>query len=437
MVKSTGLRASLVLSLLLVAVVVACSSGAEPAEDTPVAAAAAAAAPAAPAAAAAPTAAPAAPTAVEPPAPTSTPVPAVRSTSPTAELIGDFTKASEFAGLMGWINSEPFTLESQRGKVVLVDFWTYTCINCIRTLPYLKDWHDKYADQGLVILGVHAPEFDFEKIRENVVDAVKEFELKYAVAQDNDFVTWRLFQGNRGVWPAKYLIDKDGFIRYTKLGEGDYAVTEEKIRELLAEAGAGAAVMDIAQSLEPQREMDPGARMTRVTREIYGGYRRSYGNIQAGTQPPYIANREFYTQADVDILYEDPGDHRNHFLYLHGLWHNGPESVTHARQTEGYEDYVAIMYYATTVNVVMSPEEGEPYQVRVTMDGRALEPTEAGSDIQFDEDGNSYVLVDEPKMYRVVKAPFPMFGGSGYELRLSSNSADFSVFAYTFGGFKN
>ena len=424
---------AVVLSLLLSAIVVACSSGAEPAQDTPVAVAAVPAAPAGAAAPKAPAAAPAAPTAVEPPAPTPTPVPAVRSTSPTAELIGDFPKASEFAGLMGWINSEPFTLESQRGKVVLVDFWTYTCINCIRTLPYLKDWHDKYADQGLVILGVHAPEFDFEKIRENVVDAVKEFELKYAVAQDNDFVTWRLFQGNRGVWPAKYLIDKDGFIRYTKLGEGDYAVTEEKIRELLAEAGSGTAVMDIEQNLEPRPEMDPAARTTRMTREIYGGYLRSYGAIRAGTQPPYIANREFYTEPDADLLYEDPGDHRNHFLYLHGLWHNGPESVTHARETEGYEDYVATMFYATTVNVVMSPEEGAPYQVRVTIDGRALEPTESGSDVQFDEDGNSYVLVDGPRMYRVVKVP--EYGG--HELRLSSNSADFSVFAYTFGAFKN
>ena len=420
MVKSIGLPASLALSLLLSAFVVACSSGDEPAADTPAAAAAA------------PSETPTTRVVEEPAAPTSTPVPVVASTSPTAALIGDYPKASEFAGLMGWINSEPFTLESQRGKVVLIDFWTYTCINCIRTLPYLKDWHAKYADQGLVILGVHAPEFDFEKIRENVVDASKEFGLKYAIAQDNDFITWRLFQGNRGVWPAKYLIDKDGFIRYTKLGEGDYAKTEGMIRQLLVETGSAAGVLDISQNLEPQRGLDPAARTTRVTRELYAGYQRNQGAVRGGTTP-YIGHLEYYSEGNVDILYEDLEEHRNHFLYLQGLWHNGPESLTHARDTEAYEDYLAIMFYATTVNVVMSPEEGMPYQVRVTIDDRPLMATEAGSDIQIDGDGNSYVLVDEPRMYRLVK--IPKYGG--HELKLSSNSADFSVFAYTFGAFKN
>ena len=148
---------------------------------------------------------------------------------------GDEELAPELTGITGWINTEPFTLAEHRGKVVLIDFWTYTCINCIRTMPFLRDWQEKYADQGLVIVGVHAPEFEFEKIKQNVVNAVEEFGLEYRVAQDNDMATWRAYR-NR-FWPAKYLIDKDGYIRYTHFGEGAYEETEEKIRELLVEAG--------------------------------------------------------------------------------------------------------------------------------------------------------------------------------------------------------
>jgi cytochrome c biogenesis protein CcdA/thiol-disulfide isomerase/thioredoxin len=134
-----------------------------------------------------------------------------------------------------WFNSNPLTMKELKGKVVLVDFWTYTCINCIRTLPYLKNWHDKYNDKGLVIIGVHAPEFEFEKSADNVKKAITDFEIKYPVMQDNDFSTWRAYRNQ--YWPAKYLIDKDGNIRYTHFGEGEYDETELAIQELLAEAG--------------------------------------------------------------------------------------------------------------------------------------------------------------------------------------------------------
>ncbi len=131
----------------------------------------------------------------------------------------------------GKAGSKPLTMKELKGKVVLVDFWTYTCINCIRTLPYLKSWHDKYSDKGLVIIGVHAPEFEFEKSADNVKKAIEDFEIKYPVMQDNDFSTWRAYRNN--YWPAKYLIDKDGNIRYTHFGEGDYDETEQIIQELL------------------------------------------------------------------------------------------------------------------------------------------------------------------------------------------------------------
>ncbi len=131
-----------------------------------------------------------------------------------------------------WFNGQSVTLLELRGKVVLMDFWTYTCINCIRTLPYLKNWHAKYKDKGLIIIGVHTPEFEFEKNPDNVAKAIKDFDLEYLVMQDNDFATWNAYD-NR-YWPAKYLIDKNGKIRYTHFGEGDYDETEKKIQELLA-----------------------------------------------------------------------------------------------------------------------------------------------------------------------------------------------------------
>ena len=144
--------------------------------------------------------------------------------------------APEFAGTQEWVNSDPFTMESQLGKVVLIDFWTYSCINCIRTLPFLQTWHERYADEGLVIVGVHTPEFEFEKVYDNVVDATVDMGVAWPVVQDNDYVVWSSY-ANR-FWPAKYLIDKDGVIRYRHFGEGKYAETEEEIRKLLAEIGA-------------------------------------------------------------------------------------------------------------------------------------------------------------------------------------------------------
>lgn len=134
-----------------------------------------------------------------------------------------------------WFNSQPLTLNSLRGKVVLIDFWTYTCINCIRTLPYLKSWHEKYKDKGLVIIGVHTPEFEFEKNPDNVEKAIKDFGLEYPIMQDNNYDTWNAY--NNRYWPAKYFIDKDGKVRSTHFGEGEYDESEKLIQELLKEAG--------------------------------------------------------------------------------------------------------------------------------------------------------------------------------------------------------
>src|SRR3989344_5869989 len=149
------------------------------------------------------------------------------------EKDSEYPIAPDFVGIERWINSEPLKIGQLKGKVVLVDFWTYTCINCIRTLPYLKEWDKKYRDKGLAIVGVHTPEFEFEKKYENVLKAVNGYQIKYPVAQDNFYATWNSYQ-NR-YWPHKFLIDMDGYIRYDHIGEGDYVETEKMIQLLLEE----------------------------------------------------------------------------------------------------------------------------------------------------------------------------------------------------------
>ncbi len=142
--------------------------------------------------------------------------------------------APEFNGIDRWLNSPPLSMQSLRGKVVLLDFWTYTCINCIRTLPYVKSWHEKYKDKGLVVVGVHTPEYPFERSTANVEAAIKRFGIPYPVAQDNRYATWQAYANQ--YWPAVYLIDRQGRIAYTHFGEGAYAQTEARIRALLEQA---------------------------------------------------------------------------------------------------------------------------------------------------------------------------------------------------------
>jgi thiol-disulfide isomerase/thioredoxin len=154
-------------------------------------------------------------------------MPAVHAAPP------DPQPAPEFTGIEKWINSEPLTVSALRGKVVLIDFWTYTCINCVHTLPYMEAWHTKYKDQGLVVVGVHTPEFPFERLTDNVTAAMKRLGVDYPVAQDNRYATWDAYRNS--YWPAVYLIDKQGRIVYKHFGEGDYKETEAAIQKLLAQ----------------------------------------------------------------------------------------------------------------------------------------------------------------------------------------------------------
>ena len=337
-------------------------------------------------------------------------------------------RAAEIEGITAWINSDPLTIAELRGKVVLVDFWTYTCINCIRTLPFLKLWNSRYADDGLVIIGVHSPEFEFEKDFDNVTKATIDKGVVWPVALDNDFATWQNYS-NR-YWPAKYLIDKDGVVQYSHFGEGRYAETEEKIRELLEEAGASVLEDEFAPALD--QKLDPtylGSPDAELTREVYAGYRRNLPDRLYGGGG-YVGQENYYKAPEEVVTFALPGELTPHVLYFHGRWRVGPENIDHGRITQGYEDSINLVFSARSVNAVLTSGSGEPYRVRVTVDGNYLTEANKGEDVRIGNDGESYILVNEPRMYNVFENPEWVWRNT---LQMSSESEDFGLFAFTFG----
>ena len=354
--------------------------------------------------------------------------------TPTPEPeVADGPAAEELVGIKAWINSQPLKIKDLRGKVVLVDFWTYTCVNCIRTFPFVKLWHAKYADDGLVILGVHTPEFAFEKKLENVRQAVGDNGIGWAVALDNDYATWRAYENQ--YWPAKYLIDQDGIIRYTHFGEGAYTETELKIRELLEESGAD--LSELNPDMPDSQPLDPGFlrdRSAQPTRELYAGWERGFRDAAFGAGG-YVADSRYYGARDTLVTYDDSGDQFSDLIYLQGPWYNGPESLKHGRETTGFDDYISLKYSAKSVNAVIKPEGdgSEPFKVLVTLDGEYLTNSNKGKDVVIEGDGRSFLNVDGPRLYSVIQAP--SYGT--YKLKLSSNSAQFGLFAFTFGVYES
>ena len=348
-----------------------------------------------------------------------------------AAAIAASGSVNDLTGISRWLNGEATTIarELAKGNIVLIDFWTYTCVNCVRTLPFLREWHAKYGDLGLTIIGVHTPEFEFEKLTENVQDSIEQYDIGWLVAQDNDFRTWRAF--NNRYWPAKYLIGPAMDIRYQHFGEGDYLETEHEIRRALLDAGWDITnIPEGTTAVAPVR--DPQSRGQ--TRELYGGTRRNYGRVQ------YAAQEAYYLEAGTAQLYTDVTGSlasrlqaRNHHMwYLQGLWRNEEEAIVHARATENLEDYLAFKFTSRTVNVVLTvPENGEPFNVYIEMDDRWLRPDEAGADILFDGDGRSYVRVTRNDLYRLVV----LDEWSTHELKLRSNSDQLAIFAFTFGSY--
>ncbi len=352
-------------------------------------------------------------------APRVTNTPAPKPTNPSP--LPTYPKGKlEVYEIDAWINSEEFKIADKlaENQVVLVDFWTYTCVNCLRTLPFLREWQAKYADHGLTILGVHTPEFDFEKDAENVKAAIERENIEWAVALDNDYGTWNSF-GNR-YWPAKYLIGLDGQLTYRHFGEGSYVETELAIRETLTEAGWDVSDIPIGSTNSANR--DPVA--DRMTRELYGGYERNY--TQSGL---YAGQEQYYIEPDSTREYVDDGNYTPQQWYLQGKWMNGPESIIHARKTSNLEDHIAFQFVGRSANVVVNPTGTEPFNVYVEIDDRPLTADEAGMDILFDNEGRSYFSVNEPRLYAFLETP--EFGE--HIVKLASDSDDFAIFAFTFG----
>jgi len=284
-------------------------------------------------------------------------------------------RAPNFTGNERWFNTPgdaPLDLHRLRGRVVLVDFWTYTCINCIRTLPYVRAWDERYRKDGLTVVGVHTPEFSFERDAGNVQRAIGQNQLRYPVAQDNAYKTWDAW-GNQ-YWPAKYLIDARGRVRYAHFGEGDYDKTESAIRALLAEAGAtrlGATAR--AQVETPAKGL--------ATPETYVGYKRSQG-----FDPPVRPGRGSY-QAPAEL---EPV----HFA-LDGTWDVSGESATAARGAS-----IHARVTASKVFLVLGTSDGRPHIGRVLLDGKPIPDAESGEDVV-----GGRLSVGEQRLYRLVSLP--------------------------------
>lgn len=280
--------------------------------------------------------------------------------------------APEFTGLTNWINSEPLELEDLRGKVVLIDFWTYSCINCIRTQPYLKSWHETYKDSGLVIIGVHAPEFAFEQKPENVKKAAQKARLTYPIALDNDFATWNAYENQ--YWPASYLIDKDGQVRRYHGGEGEYKETEQAIRMLLAENG-GSVPQQNSSVLSGDVPVSKAQ-----TPETYLGTKRA--SNYTGTPTLTQGTRTF-----------QPGElERVNQWTLGGSWEVTGEGIMAKSDSTLSFRFGAKELYIVTANEVTNKSMG------VTLDGKPISQTDAaGESVK-----NSSVSINAAQLYRIV-----------------------------------
>ena len=330
--------------------------------------------------------------------------PAASNQEVDVENLPDFGPAPGFAGGGSWINSDPLTIESLRGKVVVVDFWTYSCINCVRTFPYVRGWAEKYRDAGLVVVGVHTPEFAFEKSEANVRDAVRRFGLPYPVVMDNDFAIWRAYS-NR-YWPAHYFIDANGRIRHVHFGEGEYDQSERIIRQLLREAGRDPGA-DMAATRSAGAEMARGGEVG--SPETYVGYSRTRG----------LASPETPVR-DAVQTYSIPSPLTLNQWALAGAWTIRAE---HAEATVGGR--LAFRFKARDLHLVMGSAEGRPVRFRVTLDGRA-----PGADAGTDIDASGSGTIDGQRLYQLIRQS----DGAGehvFEIEFLDPGAQ--VFAFTFG----
>lgn len=302
------------------------------------------------------------------------------TTTNTDPEFKNYGPAPELAGISHWINSDPQTIASLKGKVVLIDFWTYSCINCVRTLPYVTKWYDTYKDKGLVVIGVHTPEFAFEKVTGNVENAVKADKINYPVAQDNDYKTWTAYKNQ--FWPAHYLIDKDGNIVYTHFGEGSYDETEKAIRTLLGIDGDYQA----PQPAESNQANSP---------EMYFGLAR---------QKQFASTEKASTSEQIYTYPKKLGD--NQFA-LEGNWQFNQETAIHNN------GFGRIKLNFNAAKVFMVAQSAEPTTIRVYVDGTLIKG----------------VVVSNSDLYQL----YDSIAGGKHTMEIEVPDSGFQAFTFTFG----
>ena len=321
-----------------------------------------------------------------------------------------FKKAPEFQDVTSYINSNGTKLSDLKGKVVLVDFWTYSCINCIRTLPYLVDWNQKYSDRGLVIVGIHSPEFEFEKNVDNVKQAVTRFGIEYPVLLDNDKGTWNAFQNS--YWPRKYLIDSEGYIRYDNIGEGGYVETENAIRNLLAESEGQqrislSSVNETSLSVPDSQTVD----FNQIkTPELYFGYqfaRSELGNSE-GFDPDKVVT---YTLPSSKL--------KPNVIYLEGKWKNNADSM----ELVGNEGKIVLDYSAKSINIVAGGE-GELSVIEFGNNSQTSNPY-SGNDL----DTEGKLVINGQRLYNIGNNQ--EYGNHQIEIDVSGTG--FRIYTFTFG----
>ena len=314
-------------------------------------------------------------------------------------------KSPELQGITGYINTSAEEIEQQlEGKVVLYDFWTYSCINCIRTLPYLTAWDEKYSDEGLVIVGIHSPEFEFEKEYGNVLFAINKFGINYPVVQDNEKEIWDEFQ-NR-YWPRKYIADHEGYIRFDHIGEGAYKETEEVIQLLLKERSNS-----IGETMEKKElvRLDEFKHATFRTPELYFGFNFAEGRNQLGNEEGFSKNKI--------VSYHLPEEFRQHYFYMEGMWKNNNDGMKLVSDT----GKIVLNFNAKQVNIVA---DGNTI-LNIKLDENRIPQEYRGQDVT----SNGTIIVTEPRLYNLIE----LEQEGPHEIIIEVTDSDFEIFTFTFG----
>lgn len=311
-----------------------------------------------------------------------------------------------------WLNSDPVLIRQLDNQTVLIDFWDHTCINCLRALPYIKEWYHKYNEFGLSVIGVHTPEFHFAADVNNVQTAVDRLKIPYPIVLDNDALMWSAYDVRH--WPTRILIDKDGYVRFIQHGEGGYLEFERALQQLLVEAGCHG---ELPALTTPLRDEDkPGVVCFRPTGEIFLGYLRGA-----------LGNPEGYNPEST-IEYSDPGIYLSDRFYASGKWMNERECLRFDGEAKD-EGVIILPYQALDVQAVMSSRDGSACEVILNHDNCPLAQELYGDDVVKSPDGTTSVFVKAPRMYHLVRNK--EFGSHLLKLKVSNKNLEIYAFTFT------